>query len=509
MKKKLLVGMMMALVLALGGCGSSETTDMDTTVISSEKKENKKDNKKKLDENDLVRSENVYLFASTIRTGTPNQITGINSKLTTLPVTEEALNGLGQYEVDTFMSDDYLASFTEMIDHVDNRLHIWEEKKSELESKEGPDIMYYTHNVNGDDLTFKRDMFDQGYWYLETELDDIKKYPLWNDTTFKWERFEHYIEVLGNPSYIRVYKDKVDRLKNEGAKYFDNIVDEKYDEYNEKDDDERDSFFMLGDDLVLVWEYDDFVIQASLWTTCATSDHIMGGSINMSSYESLQYYPKENWATYWSNESYKDYVDMLIYDDYAEIYERPNAPTPTPEPKNEPIVLPEGQYDVNLPNDILMEYNGQTTSLLQISCEDLVALFGEPTTTYESSKEYMYDFFDKRYVSFQYKRYDKNSDDTRICTLKIDNQNLQKVPKISLMGLNKDSTYEDVYKIFGNPHSMYYDDDDDYVVTLCYGGTFSSSKDYFFNDNMELAIRVTFEHNKLVSIALDFIYLDN
>ncbi len=40
------------------------------------------------------------MWASTVRTGTPNKITGINKKFTTLPLTEEYLNNVGEFSVD-------------------------------------------------------------------------------------------------------------------------------------------------------------------------------------------------------------------------------------------------------------------------------------------------------------------------------------------------------------------------------------------------------------------------
>ncbi len=321
MKKKILVGMMMALVFALSGCGSSEVTENDSTVSSSEKKENKKEEKKKFDENDLVPSENVYLWASTVRTGTPNEITSINSNFTTLPITEEYLNDLGEFNVDVIGGDDFFTTFSEMLDY--DGKYPWKEADSELYSEEYPKHTLYFHNISSDNSISKREMFEQGYWRLETTLDNHRKYIDWNINTYKWDLFDHYIEVLGKPSYVRVPQKDAERIKKEGAKYYDNLVEEEYMEYNETPEDERDySFVMLRDDIILVWLYDEFVLQAVIGSNFSATDEI-GGSVGRSVYDELFYYPRAQWASYWSKETGENYVDMLLYDDYAEVYEMP------------------------------------------------------------------------------------------------------------------------------------------------------------------------------------------
>ena len=318
MKKKLLVGMMMAFVLSLGGCGSSETTDNVSNVSSGGKIESKKESKKKLDENDLVPSENVYLWASTVRTGTPNKITSINKKFTTLPLTEEYLNNVGEFSVDGIYT-----IFSDMIEYDDGYSFVWTEEDSQLYGEEYPKDTIYIKNINEDIETTKREMFDQGYWRLETTLDDHRSYADWNINNFKWDRFDHYIEVLGNPSYVRVPQKDAERLKTEGAKYYDNLVDEEYAEYNETPEDERDySFVMLNDNITLVWLYDEYVLQASFFSSFGADEEIMG-SVGRSVNDELFYYPRTQWNSYWSKETGENYVDLLLYDDYAEVYEIP------------------------------------------------------------------------------------------------------------------------------------------------------------------------------------------
>lgn len=255
MKKKFLVGMMLALVFALSGCGSIESTDNDTNVSTTEKKENKKEADKESDENDLVRSENVYLWASKIRTGTPKELSGLNSKITTLPVTEDSLNSIGEYEA-KLSREAFNCSFSEMLDYIwsDNLgyPHKWEEHKIYLVNDNDTKLTYHTHNINNDDLTFYRDMFDQGYWCLETLLDEYYEHKIWDGQANKWDRFDYYLEELGSPSYIRILTDDVERIKNEGAKYFDNIIDEKFEKYNNSDEEDRIGFVQIYSYIQLV-----------------------------------------------------------------------------------------------------------------------------------------------------------------------------------------------------------------------------------------------------------------
>lgn len=323
MKKRLLVGIMMALVLIMTGCGndgSTENTDnTDKNIfVSSGNKDNNENHRKNTNDKNLIPSENVYLWASTVRTGNPNEMTTINNKLTSLPITEEILNSLGEFRVNVPRSEDFYTTFSEMLDYSEKYGFL--EYESDVKCDTWPKDTVHIHNYNEDYSNTRRELFEQGYWRLETSLDDHFTHKIWNTSTSMWEQFEHYIEVLGNPSYVQVPAKDAERLKLEGAKYYDNLVDETYAEYNETPEDERESFIMLRDNLYLVWEYDDFVLQARIDTIFTATEEI-GGSLGREVYDELFYYPKTQWKSYFCDETAKDYVEMFVYDDYAEVVE--------------------------------------------------------------------------------------------------------------------------------------------------------------------------------------------
>lgn len=307
--KPLMLSLCLAVTMFVG-CGeqtASEPADEATKVEASKEQgdtEVKED--KTPGENDLVRADSVYLWASTLKTTeNPKEITGLNSVLNTLPLTEESLNQAGNFKLDR-RENAYFTTFSEMLDaqgDTDSKgnPHNWWEDDCVME-QETPKITYHAHNINEDNLTTRREMFEQGYWYVEAELDNLKSYKLWNEETAKWERFDYYIEVLGYPSYIRVKSENADRIQTEGAEFWNNYVDERYEEHNSKPDEEKMGLVSLSSTVFLVWEYEEFVLQAQLSEIVIARDTIMTTGLSSEIY-ALCYYPKDQWESYWKEKS--------------------------------------------------------------------------------------------------------------------------------------------------------------------------------------------------------------
>ena len=307
--------------LVLTACGENVTSDENTSGsgVVTEENNTEADTEKKTSDKDLVRSENVYFWASTLKTGTPNELTNINSVLTTLPITEESLNTVGNFKVDRLSREnEYYTTFSEMLDAAPdtdsrNNPHNWWEDECDTDRENPPEVVYHTHNINEDNQTTRREMFEQGYWYISTGLDNQKAYKIWNEETAKWELFDYYIEVLGEPSYIRVPERMAEGVKTEGVAYYERCLNEEYEKHNAMPDDEKSGFIYTRNTVALVWEYDEYVLQIVITEMFGAKENIMSSGLE-STAGTLDYFPKEQWENYWKEEIGKswNFVDVIL-----------------------------------------------------------------------------------------------------------------------------------------------------------------------------------------------------
>ncbi len=181
-----------------------------------------------------------------------------------------------------------------------------------------------------------------------------------------------------------------------------------------------------------------------------------------------------------------------------------------------PSLLPTGTYELNLPDDIVLEYNGKSVSVVNTTGMALVEEFGvEPTDIYVRAnaneidkftnglpQEYSFKIEDSMledvYLQLNDRYYNDDYTDIRLQSIDIGEQNREEIPEVKLFGFGKETTFEDVYSVLGTPNSIGGDEKGYDICELQY-------KDVPFGD-ITLKIYVVFYDQQYEGMNLKFNY---
>ncbi len=190
--------------------------------------------------------------------------------------------------------------------------------------------------------------------------------------------------------------------------------------------------------------------------------------------------------------------------------------TATVQATEKPSLLPTGTYEMNLPDDIVLEYNGQSVSVVNTTGMALVEKLSiEPTKIYCMADPDDYDKYtnglpqdyafkiadditEDNYMKFADKYYNDDYTDIRLQSVNIGEQNREEIPEVKLFGFGKSTTYEDVYKVLGTPDSIGGDEKGYDLCELQY-------REIAFGDTT-INIYVVFEEEQYEGMHLRFNY---